>query len=134
MRRCAISSNRKLNSYAVFVCSVIVGYLKLSDLLTGPGMLLDKLQQLAALFSRQQCWHFYSTSLLLLYEGAAQTAADARLTVKLIDFAHAFPVVVSQDSSTADDARAGPAGIDENFSEGLNSLLALLRQQLPSST
>lgn len=95
-------------------------------------MLLDQLQQLAGVFSRQQGFHFFSTSLLVLYEGAAQTAAVARLEIKLIDFAHAFPVVDGGGCS-ADKQESGPAGVDENFLQGLTSLIAFLKQQLPTA-
>lgn len=56
------------------------------------------------------CWHFYSASLLVVYEGMAQSGEDAKVGCSLIDFAHSF---------FAD-------GHDTNFEEGLQSLLMML--------
>lgn len=56
------------------------------------------------------CWHFYSSSLLVIYEGTAQNSEDLRVRCSLIDFAHTFFA----------------AGRGTNFQEGLQSLLAML--------
>eukprot|EP00879_Flechtneria_rotunda_P024184 GHRR01025632.1.p1 GENE.GHRR01025632.1~~GHRR01025632.1.p1 ORF type:complete len:280 (+),score=86.93 GHRR01025632.1:597-1436(+) len=105
------------------------GYLTLKGLTTGSGMLLPQLQQLAKVFQHQKCWHFYSASLLVVYEGAARTAAEARLVLKLIDFAHTFPLE-PRNTLSAESALggvAGPAGVDDNFLSGLNSLINTLQ-------
>jgi hypothetical protein len=51
---------------------------------------------------------------LLLYEGDARSGEDARVRVRLVDFAHTFY-----------DAHSG--GRDTNFLAGLRALLARLR-------
>lgn len=56
------------------------------------------------------CWHFYSASLLVVYEGTAQSSEDLRVRCSLIDFAHSFFA----------------AGRDTNFEKGLQSFLAML--------
>ena len=54
---------------------------------------------------------FYSASVLLVYEGDAATAVEARVAVRLIDFAHTFP---------------SPGARDENCLQGLESLRGAL--------
>jgi 1D-myo-inositol-tetrakisphosphate 5-kinase/inositol-polyphosphate multikinase len=75
---------------------------------------LRELRGLAALFESQSAYHFYSASVLLVYEGAARSMAAARVAVRLIDFAHAFP------------AGAHPGGRDDNALAGLRGLAAAL--------
>jgi cytochrome c biogenesis protein ResB len=118
------------------VCSA--GWLRLPDLLLGPGMLLDQLQQLAELASGQDCWHMFSASLLVVYEGSARTAQEARLATRLIDFAHTFPTVQYRQQQQQDVSQEeapvvsgdGPCGVDANFLAGLRSLIQVLRQTL----
>jgi len=76
---------------------------------------------MAQLFEHQTSYHFFSASVLLLYEGAAQSAADASVAVRLIDFAHAFP---------ADVHGGGP---DANCLAGLRGLIAAIEQVLKQS-
>jgi hypothetical protein len=57
----------------------------------GEGGLLQQLERLHQVFQQQQLWHFCSASVLLVYEGEATAALQARPAVRLIDFAHAFP-------------------------------------------
>uniref|UniRef100_A0A383WJ42 Inositol polyphosphate multikinase n=1 Tax=Tetradesmus obliquus TaxID=3088 RepID=A0A383WJ42_TETOB len=125
------------------------GVLSLADLLLGRGMLLDQLQALADLAAVQDCWHMYSSSLLVVYEGSAATAAEARLATRLIDFAHTFPTakaskllhkqqqqqqqpVIRIDAKEEQAALSadGPCGVDENFAAGLRSLIQVLQQTL----
>ncbi|GBG00134.1 inositol polyphosphate multikinase beta-like [Raphidocelis subcapitata] len=73
---------------------------------------LRELRALAALFESQSAYHLYSSSVLLLYEGAARSPAEAHVGVRLIDFAHAFPAGVH------------PGGRDDNFLAGLRGLIA----------
>jgi hypothetical protein len=78
---------------------------------------LEQLRGMAAVFRRQAGYHFFSASVLMLYEGAAQTAGEARASVRLIDFAHAFPA-----------AAHGGAGPDTNFLGGLTGLIAAIEE------
>ena len=39
----------------------------------------------------QRDFLFYSASVLLIYEGTAAAAEEAKVSVRLIDFAHTFP-------------------------------------------
>jgi hypothetical protein len=119
------------------VCSA--GWLRLPDLLLGPGMLLEQLQQLAELAAGQDCWHMFSASLLVVYEGSARTAQEARLATRLIDFAHTFPTAqykqqqqqqVFSKGEVPAASGDGPCGVDENFLAGLCSLIQVLRQVL----
>lgn len=76
--------------------------------------MLRELRAMAKVFEHQQYYHFYSASVLLLYEGAAKCAADARPAVSLIDFAHTFP------------ADAHDGGPDLNFLAGLKGLITTI--------
>ena len=39
----------------------------------------------------QQEFCFYSSSVLIMYEGDAETAEEANVSVRFVDFAHTFP-------------------------------------------
>jgi hypothetical protein len=115
------------------------GRLCLSDLLLGPGMLLEQLQQLDELAAGQDCWHMFSASLLVVYEGSAHTAQEVRLATRLIDFAHTFPTAKFRQWQQQQDVSGGeapvvsgdgPCGVDENLLAGLRSLIQVLRQTL----
>ena len=54
---------------------------------------------------------FYSASVLLIYEGDAAAAGQAKVSVRLIDFAHTFPSCGARD---------------ENCLEGMESLRGAL--------
>lgn len=65
-------------------------------------------------FEQQTSYHFYSCSVLLLYEGDLTTVTkegDRRASVKLVDFAH----VISRQGN-----------IDDNFLQGVKSLRDVL--------
>lgn len=47
----------------------------------------------------QRKFLFYSTSALLMYEGEAASAEGARVSVRMIDFAHTFPADGQQDTN-----------------------------------
>jgi hypothetical protein len=64
-------------------------------------------------FKTQRNYHFFSSSILLLYESCSD---DAHPSVKMVDFAHVF---------------TGPDGVDENFMKGLDSLLNILQEITP---
>ncbi|KAG6492630.1 inositol polyphosphate multikinase IPK2-like [Zingiber officinale] len=75
---------------------------------------LAQLQEIKAWFEEQTIFHFYSTSILLIYEKDAAAAAVGRssgVRVKLVDFAHVVE---------------GNGIIDHNFLGGLSSLIKLL--------
>jgi 1D-myo-inositol-tetrakisphosphate 5-kinase/inositol-polyphosphate multikinase len=78
----------------------------------GTGGAVAQLQELEAWFSSQREFSFYSSSVLLLYEGDAQGPRGADVRVRLVDFAHTF-----HDEG---------AVRDDNFLAGLRSLVARL--------
>lgn len=59
----------------------------------------------------QQEFCFYSSSVLIIYEGDAETAKEANVCVRLVDFAHTFPSGGQRDC---------------NFAKGLQALLSTL--------
>ncbi|KAF8063649.1 IPK2 [Scenedesmus sp. PABB004] len=95
------------------------GRLSLAQLVHGPGMLLEQLRGLADALAAQPGWHLFSSSALLIYDGAAATPAEARPRAWLIDFAHAF--------APAPHGPAPPTR-DDNVLAGLAGLAAALEQ------
>lgn len=90
--------------------------LRPSDVYFGALGVYTQLQDLEAWFEHQIEYHFYSASLLILYEGDAANSAQARVRVRLVDFAHTF-------AATHD----GSAVVrDDNFLSGLRSLMSRL--------
>ena len=47
----------------------------------------------------QREFYFYSSSVLLIYEGDAETAEDANIAIRLVDFAHTFPSEGKKDTN-----------------------------------
>ncbi len=45
----------------------------------------------------QRDFQFYSSSVLMIYEGDAASAADANVSIRLVDFAHSFPSQGAKD-------------------------------------
>lgn len=84
--------------------------LRASDVYLAPGGAVDQLRALGNWFENQKEFAFYSSSVLLLYEGDALQAADAKVRVRLVDFAH---TLIRQ---------AGNHQHDYNFLGGLRSL------------
>jgi 1D-myo-inositol-tetrakisphosphate 5-kinase/inositol-polyphosphate multikinase len=86
------------------------------DVYFGTLGVFAQLQELESWFERQVDFHFYSASLLILYEGDAANSAQARVRVRLVDFAHTFPAT-----------HYGSPGVrDDNFLSGLRSLMSRL--------
>ena len=59
----------------------------------------------------QQEFCFYSSSVLIMYEGDAETAEEANVSVRFVDFAHTFPSGGQRDG---------------NFAKGLSALTSTL--------
>ncbi|EFN50926.1 hypothetical protein CHLNCDRAFT_141721 [Chlorella variabilis] len=87
--------------------------LRPADVYGGAAGAIVQLEALEAWFSVQRDFHFYSSSVLLLYEGGARNADQAGVRVRMVDFAHTF--------------QAEDGGRDTNFLAGLRALLARLR-------
>lgn len=65
----------------------------------GKDGVLDQLRKLKEIFRIQKKFLFHSTSILILYEGAAKTVEDLRVTLKLVDFAHTFHADCTLDTN-----------------------------------
>ncbi|KAL8123157.1 inositol polyphosphate multikinase beta-like [Apium graveolens] len=79
----------------------------------GPTGILAQLLELKAWFEEQTLFHFYSCSILLMYErGSGLEGKNSNAKVKLIDFAHVLD---------------GCGVIDHNFLGGLCSLINFIR-------
>lgn len=87
--------------------------LNAKSICSGPAGLLRRVEDLEKWCERQRHFHFYSASLLIIYEGGAATAEELKVDLKLIDFAHAL---------RANGKR------DHNFISGLTSLRRVLRE------
>lgn len=78
------------------------------DIFGGRTGSIAQLQQLEQWFQTQREFFFYSSSVLIIYEGDAESAEQAKVSIKLVDFAHTFP---------SDDRK------DTNFVGGINALI-----------
>lgn len=74
-------------------------------------LMLDKLKNLRPYLMAQNQFYFYSSSLLLVYEGASPDLAPPRVEVRMIDFAH---TVLSNGKR------------DDGYVRGLDYLIGLL--------
>jgi inositol-hexakisphosphate kinase len=76
-----------------------------------------KLAELRTALREEGAFRMYSTSLLLLYEGAEPESdeADVRCDVRMIDFAHVYPHIEGTES-------------DDGYMWGLENLINLLEQ------
>lgn len=74
-------------------------------------LMLDKLKNLRPYIVAQQHFYFYSSSLLLVYEGASPDLAPPRAEIRMIDFAH---TVLSNGKN------------DEGYLHGLDYLIGIL--------
>ena len=63
------------------------------------------------MLQKQRDFFFYSSSVLIIFEGDAETAEDARVAIRLVDFAHTFPSDGKKDT---------------NFIAGLRALIKAL--------
>lgn len=93
--------------------------LRPADVYGGAAGAIAQLEALEAWFSVQQDFHFYSSSVLLLYEGDANCEEEAKVGVRMVDFAHTF--------------QSEGRGRDTNFLAGLRALLARLRAVVHST-
>lgn len=84
------------------------GGLRPVDVYGGPDGAVAQLQSLREWFDRQKEYFFYSSSVLIMYEGAAECAEEADVAIRLVDFAHTFPSEGRRDT---------------NFIAGLSSLI-----------
>jgi len=118
--------------------------LRPSDVYDGPRGAISQLQDLLSWFELQREFHFYSASILILYEGDAEEAENANVRVRLVDFAHTFKVGGIEDGTSSalmapatvpadgDDEDAAAAvemprpSQDENFLRGLTSVISRL--------
>lgn len=80
----------------------------------GPSGALAKLRALEQWFAQQRTLCFYAASVIIMYEGDAESAEEADVRLRWIDFAHTFP-------------SPGRAP-DDNVHRGLRSLIGLLEQ------
>lgn len=72
-------------------CLLTEAGLRPADIYGGPDGAIAQLRRLEAWFSTQKDFCFYSSSVLVIYEGIADNAAAAAVSVRLVDFAHTFP-------------------------------------------
>ncbi|XP_057534180.1 inositol polyphosphate multikinase beta-like [Amaranthus tricolor] len=91
------------------------------DVYGGLSGILRQLKELKSWFETQTDYHFYSCSILLIYDGESETkGGNPQSTIKLIDFAHVFD---------------GDGVIDHNFLGGLCSLIKFIAESsTPPST
>jgi hypothetical protein len=88
--------------------------------------LLAKLQLLRDFFAEQAEFRFYGSSLLFTYEGApcSGTEESARADVRMIDFAHVWPIQASDSSREPRDS---------GYLLGLQTLIQLFQELLAAA-
>ena len=64
---------------------------------------------------KQREFFFYSSSILIIYEGDAERAEDAKIAIRLVDFAHTFK---------------SDGKMDTNFLAGLRAIIKALSSVL----
>jgi hypothetical protein len=74
---------------------------------------IEKLREIEGWFAHQNSKRFYGSSLLFLYDG---TAEDPKVDVRMIDFAHVWPIPPQEV----------PEGRDEGYLKGLRSIIGYL--------
>jgi len=74
---------------------------------------LQILEKINAYFQKQKKSRFYSSSLLLIYDGKSKKGEAAKVCLKIIDFAHVHPIK--------------DGGRDEGYVVGLKNLIVLLK-------
>ena len=97
------------------------GSLLAADVLTGPRGLIAQLQELHRFFKQQSSYVFYSSSILIMFEGSSARGTDPSVSIRLVDFAHTY-------SSDAGSALESGAPADTNFIGGLEAFLGFLRR------
>lgn len=100
---------------------------KFTDNKTGIGPLevysscngaISQLRELRNWFQNQGMFKFYSSSVLVTYDGEAECAEDLDVRIQLVDFAHTYPTEGTKD---------------RNFQDGLISLLQWLESVVDES-
>eukprot|EP00798_Chlamydomonas_sp_ICE-L_P031555 gene31555-6741_t len=66
------------------------GVIPAKDLYLSEGGFVSQLKKLEAWAAKQVSFQFYQASVLLVYEGTAPDAASAKMTIRMVDFAHTF--------------------------------------------
>ena len=87
------------------------------DVYGGPRGALAQLRELEEWFESQTEFHFFSASVLILYEGAAKRAEDAHVQVKLVDFAHTYWDVGAHDDNFLGGIRALRGAVSDALEE-----------------
>lgn len=86
------------------------------------GGIINQLSELRSWFAVQKNYHFSSSSILLMYEKSDSTALGSQASmcgsVKLVDFPHVL---------------TGRGAVDENFLQGMDSLISILREIVSQS-
>ena len=102
------------------------GSLRSSDVLFGKRGLLAQLRELYSFFEAQSSYVFYSSSILVMFEGSAQPGdGKTSVSIRLVDFAHTY---YTEESSLFDGGGGDPTSIDVNFLGGLKSFIGFLER------
>lgn len=88
------------------------------DIYGGKSGVLYQLSMLEEWFRVQTEFKFFSSSLLILYEGGATCSENANVQVRFVDFAHTFK------ENTKENTTNDILDIDDNFLDGLLALKA----------
>lgn len=76
-----------------------------------------------SLFESQQCFKFYGGSLLLIYDAQSTNVQDAKINIKMVDFAHASPNHNHHENNNKIET---DSDLDEGYLFGLKNLLKII--------
>jgi len=84
-----------------------------NDIYCGQGGLQQQLESLEQWAGEQKHFHFYSASVLILYEGDATCPEDINVNVKIIDFAHTMEACGKKDKNFVSGLASFRANLDK---------------------
>lgn len=109
--------NMKLNEFSkgfqIFLSSGLFATQDCARKIAMKKKILSQLNSILDWFNNQHLFRFYSSSLLLVYEGDVTSELADELEIKLIDFAHVVDI-------------EEPDGLDDGYIHGLKHLIMLL--------
>ncbi|GAM16886.1 hypothetical protein SAMD00019534_000610 [Acytostelium subglobosum LB1] len=140
----------RANDVPMVICKFLDNGVRLrTELLTA---ISKRLAQFVTLFEQQQCYKFYGGSLLFIYDGSSNNLQDAKLSIKMVDFAHASPTIhngihdkstptspslststSSLSTSTSECSNTNNNNIDEGYLFGLKNLLKIVNSLIQLS-
>jgi len=90
----------------------------------------DRLCHFYQCVSQQDTFRFYSSSLLIIYEGQQSPSTPVRVDVRAIDFAH----TINESSALQNDKTQVHKGPDKGYLLGIKTLIDMFGELLPKGS